>query len=88
MAAYCRVYDSRHLQADCKELRSAPEPYAQYGLPLPFFSNNVSILHHFSVTATFRVYVTACRGPNLEKDFHFCKTVAIKDHRYFPIHVH
>jgi len=29
MAAYCRVYDSHHLQADCQELRSAPEPYAQ-----------------------------------------------------------
>ena len=27
MAAYRRVYDSRHLQADCKETGSAPEPY-------------------------------------------------------------
>jgi len=27
MAAYRRVYDSRHLQADCQELGSAPEPY-------------------------------------------------------------
>jgi len=27
MAAYGRVYDSRHLQADCQELGSAPEPY-------------------------------------------------------------
>jgi len=26
MTAYRRVYDSRHLQADCQE--SAPEPYA------------------------------------------------------------
>ena len=31
MAAYRRVYDSRHLQADCQEPGSAP-----YGLPLPF----------------------------------------------------
>jgi len=30
MAAYCRVYDSRHLQADCQEPGSAPEPYARY----------------------------------------------------------
>jgi len=30
MAAYRRVYDSRHLQADCKEPGSAPEPYARY----------------------------------------------------------
>ena len=29
MAAYRRVYDSHHLQADCKEPGSAPEPYAQ-----------------------------------------------------------
>jgi len=27
MAAYRRVYDSHHLQADCKEPGSAPEPY-------------------------------------------------------------
>ena len=27
MAAYRRVYDSRHLQADCQEPGSAPEPY-------------------------------------------------------------
>jgi len=26
MAAYRRVYDSRNLQADCKEPGSAPEP--------------------------------------------------------------
>jgi len=29
MAAYRRVYDSRHLQADCKEPGSAAEPYAR-----------------------------------------------------------
>ena len=28
MVAYRRVYDSRHLQADYQEPRSAPEPYA------------------------------------------------------------
>jgi len=28
MAAYRWVYDSRHLQADCQEPESAPEPYA------------------------------------------------------------
>ena len=28
MAAYRRVYDSRHLQADCQEPGSAPKPYA------------------------------------------------------------
>jgi len=29
MAAYRRVYDSRHLQADCQEPGSAVEPYAR-----------------------------------------------------------
>jgi len=29
MAAYRRTYDSRHLQADCQEPGSAPEPYAR-----------------------------------------------------------
>jgi len=29
MAAYRRVYDSRHLQADYQEPGSAPEPYAR-----------------------------------------------------------
>ena len=29
MEAYSRVYDSRHLQVDCQELGSAPEPYAR-----------------------------------------------------------
>jgi len=30
MAAYRRVYDSRHLQADCQEPGSAPEPYGRH----------------------------------------------------------
>jgi len=29
MATYRRVYDSRHLQGDCQEPESAPEPYAR-----------------------------------------------------------
>ena len=29
MAAYRRVYDSRHLRANCQEPGSAPEPYAR-----------------------------------------------------------
>jgi len=28
--AYHRVYDSRHLRADCQDPGSAPEPYALY----------------------------------------------------------
>jgi len=29
MAVDSRVYDSRYLQADCKEPESAPEPYSR-----------------------------------------------------------
>jgi len=40
MVAYRRVYDSRHLPADCQEPGSAPEPYIrsaiEYGLPCYF----------------------------------------------------
>ena len=53
---------------------------------------NVGISCHFFDPTTFTVYMTACMAPigynNLEKYFHFWKTVAIKDHRYFPIHVY
>ena len=50
MAAYRRVYDSRHLQADCQELGLAPEPYARY-------------LYHFKclnvIRSTFRMLMFA-----------------------------
>jgi len=41
MAAYSRVYDSRHLQADCKEPGSAPEraTLKNLGDLRQFFSN-------------------------------------------------
>ena len=32
MAAYRRVYDSHHLQADCVEPGSAPETYARQSI--------------------------------------------------------
>jgi len=39
MTAYRRVYDSRHLQADCQEPESAlaVRSVLEYGLPLPFY---------------------------------------------------
>ena len=45
MAAYRRVYDSRHLQADSKEPGSAPEPHARqssigYLYLYPFYSDS------------------------------------------------
>ena len=39
MAAYRRVYDSRHLQADCQEPGSAPEPYARQSSMVYLFYN-------------------------------------------------
>ena len=38
MAAYRRVYDSRHLQADCHELGSSPEPYARNRVWATFYT--------------------------------------------------
>ena len=51
MAAYHRVYDSRHLQADCQAPGSAPEPIRsalKYGQPLPFSF----LLHYLSLDST------------------------------------
>ena len=55
-------------------------------LPISGVWYNVSISRHF-YTTSFTVFVTACREPNLKTSFIFRKTVAIKDHRYFLIHV-
>jgi len=41
VAAYRRVYDSRHLQADCQEPGSAPEPYAR--------QSSTGYLYHFKI---------------------------------------
>jgi len=41
MAAYGRVYDSRHLQADCQEPGSAPEPYASMDYLFSFMDDAV-----------------------------------------------
>ena len=51
MAAYRRVYDSRHLQADCQEPGSAPEPYARQST-----SNR---LNTFLFVPRFRLTLTA-----------------------------
>jgi len=49
MAAYCQVYDSHHLQADCQEPGSAPEPYAsviEYGLPFLYKGGGGGVPKH------------------------------------------
>ena len=44
MAAYRRVYDSRHLQADCQEPGSAPEPTLGSRVWATFSSTIVTIV--------------------------------------------
>jgi len=51
MAAYHRVYDSRHLQADCQELGSAPEPYARQS------SVGSCDIHWLAVGVKFRIRI-------------------------------
>jgi len=51
MAAYRRVYDSRHLQADCQEPESAPEPYAR--------QSSTGCLYLFSTELKERIGVCA-----------------------------
>ena len=46
MAAYRRVYDSRHLQADCQEPGSAPEPRAR--------QSNMGYLYLFCIAHYFK----------------------------------
>jgi len=41
MAAYRRVYDSRHLQADCQEPGSAPEPGNRVWATFTFYTVEV-----------------------------------------------
>jgi len=61
MAAYRRVYDSRHLQTDCQEPGSAPEPslgkrvWATFFLPL---KNNAISLTGCRFTI-FRIFCTS-----------------------------
>ena len=52
MAAYHRVYDSRQLQADCQEPRSAPGPYARQSSMgyLYLYFNRGSNAHFLCVT--------------------------------------
>jgi len=70
MAAYRRVYDSRHQQAGCQEPRSAPEPYARKSSmvlfsPVPM---QVGIIHgvgllHVNTSSSFSAttyFTTAC----------------------------
>jgi len=52
MAAYRRVYDSRHLQADCQELGSAPEPYARQSSMGSLYLFNETVLYSNEIVHT------------------------------------
>jgi len=69
MAAYRRVYDSRHLQADYQEPGPAPEPYAgklSMGyLPLFFSVQSIAIGLDLSVTMSLQFFT--CSSLNVRK---------------------
>jgi len=60
MAAYRRVYDSRHLQADCQEPGSARETYARY--------SSMGYLYLFSLKRSHSV--SKRDKPFFESEFH------------------
>jgi len=64
MAAYRRVYDSRHLQADCQEPGSSPEPYARYYRVWATFT-----FYHLRVTAVVVVLLFDIMGHSAMMSF-------------------
>jgi len=54
MEAYHRVYDLRHLEADCQEPGSAPEPYASEVTTLWCYTN--LFIYNYWVLSTFTFY--------------------------------
>ena len=76
MSAYCRVYDSRHLQAVCKEPGLAPQLYARqssmgYLYLLVTYAGDkrgVAVDDAFSCVCdvSVRLFVRALNGPLLE----------------------
>ena len=75
MAAYRRVYDSRHRQADCQEPGSAPEPYARNRVLAMFYVFILILLYAANklCPSMWRVYIAHEEGrrsaePTLETD--------------------
>jgi len=60
MAAYRRVYDSRHLQADCQEPGLVPEPYAwQLSMGCLYFLLAKKQPLFFAITST-KAFTVVC----------------------------
>ena len=70
MAAYRRVYDSRHLQADCQEPGSAPEPYAQQS------STGYLYLFYAIADQVYRFPLTFRLAENYPVDLYFLMDVS------------
>ena len=62
MAAYRRVYESHHLQADCQEPGSAPEPYARQSSKLT--SGNSLSLYFFMTRRGSRILQGRVSSPS------------------------
>jgi len=61
MAAYRRVYDSRHLQADCQEPGLARKPYArQSSLSSLYFLNVVYYKNDSTKVTQNNILLTPC----------------------------
>jgi len=61
MAAYLRVYDLRHLQADCQEPGSIPEPCAwQSSMGCLYLSYLQAVRRVWESVAVLRAYCRAC----------------------------
>jgi len=60
MAAYRRVYDSRHLQADCQETGSAPEPYARESSMGYLFLIMSAVYGHVHVLGLLDALIHSC----------------------------
>ena len=65
MSACRRVYDSRHVQADCQEPGSAPEPYAR--------QSSMGYLYLFAISKKSAEYLNIKK-----KTFAFNKTVTVQ----------
>jgi len=68
MAAYRRVYDSRHLQADCKEPGSAPEPYARQSSMGYLFTRNFGMPGVLKTRIALASWLTNTRMSHTEQN--------------------
>ena len=68
MAAYRRVYESHHLQADCQVPGSAPEPYARQST-MGYLFNGVQVMNCGCVqrVCSYLSVWLRCSGPRVQQ---------------------